>query len=300
MVTKRGRITKSASDIAFDFVTSAILLIAALLVAYPLLYVVSASFSSTTAVTAGKVWLLPVQPSLVAYEAVFKNNMIFSGYINSIFYTVLGTLITMVVTMLSGFCLSRRDFMGRGIISGLLLVTMFFSGGLIPSYLMMRQLSMLNTVWALVLPNAVSAWFIILTRTYVKSSIPEELFESAGLDGSSVYGMLWHIAIPLSGTIMAVVGLYSAVGIWNSYFDAFIYISKKEMYPLQVILRNILILNQFDANAVQDLRDMATRQGMSNLLKFAVIVVSSAPLLILYPFVQRYFVKGVMIGSLKG
>ncbi|HML46919.1 MAG TPA: carbohydrate ABC transporter permease, partial [Clostridia bacterium] len=193
-----------------------------------------------------------------------------------------------------------RQFFGRGIASALLIFTMFFNGGLIPNYLLVKSLGLLDTIWAMILPNAMSAWFVILARTFMQSTIPEELYESADLDGCSVYGMLLRIALPLSGSIVAVVGLYCAVGIWNSYFDAFIYLSSKSLYPLQVVLRNILILNQIDNTVVADLRDMATRQGMSNLLKYAVIVVSSAPLLALYPFVQRYFAKGIMIGSLKG
>ncbi|MDR1599466.1 MAG: carbohydrate ABC transporter permease [Oscillospiraceae bacterium] len=297
---RRRGIRQPWSDYVFDGISALLLVVAGLLVAYPLIYVVSSSLSSTSAVMGGRVWLYPVEPSLTAYKAVFENRQITTGYINSFVYTALGTILTLVVTMLSGFCLSRKDFFGRGAFSALLVFTMFFSGGLIPSYLLVRDLHMLNTIWVMVLPGAVSAWFIMLTRTYIKSSIPDELFESANLDGCTVYGMLAHIALPLSGSIIAVVGLYSAVGIWNGYFDAFIYLSDKKLYPLQVVLRNILILNQMDVAAVQDLRDLATRQGMSNLLKYAIIVVSSAPLLVLYPFVQKYFVKGVMIGSLKG
>lgn len=297
---RENRIRQRWEDNVFDVISTLFLIICTVLVAYPLLYVVSASFSSTSAVMAGRVWIIPVEPSLAAYEAVFKNSMILTGYANSLLYTITGTAIIMALTLLSGFCLSRRDFFGRGVCSALLVFTMFFSGGLIPSYLLIKDLKMLNTIWALILPNAISAWYIILTRTFLQSSIPEDLYESASLDGCSIYGMLWYIALPLCGSIMAVVGLYSAVGIWNSYFDAFIYISEKSKYPLQVVLRNILILNQVDISAAADLRDMASRQGMSNLLKYAIIVVSSAPLLLLYPFVQRYFVKGIMIGSLKG
>ncbi|MDR0396760.1 MAG: carbohydrate ABC transporter permease [Oscillospiraceae bacterium] len=297
---KRRGIRQTWSDYVFDGSVTLILALSALLVVYPLMYVISSSFSSTSAVMGGRVWLLPVEPSLAAYEAVLQNKQIVTGYINSFIYTALGTLLTLIVTMLAGFCLSRKDFFGRGVFSAMLIFTMLFSGGLIPSYLLMSSLGLLNTVWVMILPGAVSAWFIMLARTYIKSSIPEELFESAGLDGCTVYGMLTHIALPLSGSIMAVIGLYSAVGIWNSYFDAFIYLSDKKMYPLQVVLRNILILNQMDVSVVQDLRDLATRQGMSNLIKYAIIVVSSAPLLVMYPFVQKYFVKGVMVGSLKG
>ncbi len=296
----RSKLRQSMGDRVFDAISLLLLLLFTFMVAYPLIYVVSASFSSTDAVIKGIVWLWPVNPGVEAYKAVFGNASILTGYRNAFIYTSVCTLLTMIMTVLCGFSLSRRDFFGRNIFSGLVLFTMFFSGGLIPTYLLIRDLGMINTIWPLVLPNAVWPWFIILARTYMSNSIPEELYEAADLDGCSVYGMLWYITLPLSGAILAVVALYCAVGNWNSYFDAFIYLSKPELYPLQVVLRNILILNSMDIGQVADLRNMATRQGMTNLLKYAIIVVSSAPLLILYPFVQKHFIKGVMIGSVKG
>ncbi len=297
---RRNKLKQSAGDRVFDAVTLTFLLLFSAIVAYPLIYVVSASFSSTNAVIAGSVWLWPVEPNLEAYKAVFNNASILSGYKNAIIYTAGSTLLTLIMTVLCGFSLSRKDFFGRNIFSGLILFTMLFSGGLIPTYLLIKDLGMLDTIWPLILPNAVWPWFIILARTYMANAIPEELYESASLDGCSVFRMLWYITLPLSGAILAVVALYCAVGNWNSYFDAFIYLSKPEKYPLQVVLRNILILNSMDIGQVADLRNMATRQGMTNLLKYAVIVVSSVPLLILYPFVQKHFVKGVMVGSVKG
>lgn len=299
-IRRKPVIRHSLGDRVFDGLSLTLLLIFTALVAYPLLYVLSASFSSTNAVIAGAVWLWPVEPGFAAYQAVFSNASILSGYKNAFIYTAGSTLLTLIMTVLCGFSLSRKDFFGRNIFSGLILFTMFFTGGLIPTYLLIRNLGMLNTIWPLILPNAVWPWFVILARTYMVNSIPEELYESANLDGCSVYGMLWYITLPLSGAILAVVALYCAVGNWNSYFDAYIYLSKPELYPLQVVLRNILILNSMDIGQVADLRNMATRQGMTNLLKYAIIVVSSAPLLILYPFVQKYFVRGVMIGSVKG
>lgn len=206
----------------------------------------------------------------------------------------------LTLTTLCAFCLSRKDFYGRGVVAGMVLFTMLFNAGLIPNYLLINGLGWLDTTWALIIPNAMNAWYVILMRSYFQNSIPEELFEASGMDGCSVFRQLLSIVIPLSGPIIAVISLYCAVGIWNSYFDAFIYLSDKSRFPLQVVLRNILILNQLDMSAVADLRDMASRQGMSNLLKYAVIVVSSAPLLALYPFVQKYFVKGIMVGSVKG
>lgn len=296
---RKNHVRQSATDYVFDVFANAFLVFAVVIVAYPLLYVVSASFSSTAAVMSGKVWLLPVDFSLKAYEAVFKYDAIMKGYLNSIIYTVSGTAISLVLTTLCAFCLSRKDFYGRGIVSVMVLFTMLFNAGLVPNYLLIKDLKWLNTIWALIIPGAMSAWHVILMRTYFSNSIPEELYEASNLDGCSVFRQLISIVIPLSGPIIAVIALYCAVGIWNSYFDAFIYISNKDMYPLQVVLRNILILNQMDMTVVADLRDMASRQGMSFLLKYAVIVVSSAPLLILYPFVQKFFVKGIMVGSVK-
>lgn len=298
---RRGtRVRQRWDDTLFDVIATLILVFAVSIVAYPLVYVVSASFSSTTAVMAGRVWLFPVEPSLKAYEAVFTYDSIMTGYLNSAIYTVLGTAVNLTLTTLCAFCLSRKDFYGRGVVAGMVLFTMLFNAGLIPNYLLINGLGWLDTTWALIIPNAMNAWYVILMRSYFQNSIPEELFEASGMDGCSVFRQLLSIVIPLSGPIIAVISLYCAVGIWNSYFDAFIYLSDKSRFPLQVVLRNILILNQLDMSAVADLRDMASRQGMSNLLKYAVIVVSSAPLLALYPFVQKYFVKGIMVGSVKG
>ncbi len=297
---KKTRIRQTAADNVTDGFIYVILLFCLLIVSYPLIYAISASFSSTQAVMSGAVKLWPVSPSLYAYEVVFKNPKIGTGYINSIIYTALGTGLNLVLTMLCAFCLSRKDFYGKGIVGGLLVFTMFFNGGLIPTYLLVKNLSMLNTIWAMILPSAMNAWFVILTRTYLQSSIPDGLYESAELDGCSVFRMLWNITLPLSGPIMAVVALYCAVGIWNGYFDAFLYLTKSSLQPLQIVLRDILLLSKMDSTMVGDVKDLAMRQGLTNLLKYAVIVVSSLPLLMLYPFVQKYFVKGIMIGSLKG
>jgi multiple sugar transport system permease protein/putative aldouronate transport system permease protein len=297
---RKNRIRQRWNDTLFDGVATIVLLFAVLVVAYPLIYVISASLSSTDAVMAGKVWLLPVEPSIIAYQAVFKYDSIMTGYMNSFIYMAMGTLINLVLTTLCAFCLSRKDFYGRGLIGGMVLFTMLFNAGLVPNYLLIKNLKLYDTRWAVILPGAMSAWHVILMRTYFATSIPEELYEAAGIDGCSVWRQLTNILLPLSGPIMAVIGLYCAVGIWNSYFDAFLYLSDKKLFPLQVVLRNILILNQMDMTVTADLRDMATRRGMSNLLKYAVIVVSSLPLLLIYPFVQKYFVKGIMIGSVKG
>ena len=298
---KPSRVFETTEDRVFNGFVTAILLFAILIVAYPIIYIVSASFSNSQDVMAGRVWLWPVNFSLEAYKAVFNYDEILTGYRNSLIYTASGTVVSLVVTTLCAFCLSRKDFYGRKVVGFLVLFTMLFNAGLLPNYLLIsKTLGWSNTIWALIIPNAMNAWYVILMRSYFENSIPSELFEASDIDGCSVYRQLWNIALPLSGPIMAVIALYSAVGIWNSYFDALIYIDAKDLKPLQLVLRSILILNEADMSTVPDLKDMANRQAMYNLLKYAVIVVSSAPLLIMYPFVQKYFVKGIMVGSVKG
>ena len=295
-----NRIRQRWDDTLFDVCATFVLIMAIVVVAYPLIYVVSASFSSRQAVTSGSVWLFPVEPSLEAYKAVFNYDSIIIGYKNSAVYMVLGTMVNLILTILCAFCLSRKAFYGRRVVSFMVLFTMLFNAGLIPNYLLIKNLGWLNTVWALIIPNGMNAWFVILMRSYFETSISEELYEASSLDGCSVYRQLYSIVLPLSSPIIAVVSLYCAVNIWNSYFDAFLYISDQKLFPLQVVLRNILILNQLDISKTADLRELASRQGMSTLIKYAIIVVSSAPLLAMYPFVQKYFVKGIMVGSVKG
>ena len=301
MRQNRNRVRQSLGDNVFDGVVVFLLLFSIVIVAYPLIYVVSASFSSTDAVMAGEVWLFPVRFSLKAYETVFKYEAIMTGYKNSLIYTFTGTLVSLFLTVLCAYCLSRKEFFGRKIMSVLVLITMMFNAGLVPNYLLIhKDLGWDNSILALIIPNAMSAWHVILMRSYFENSIPADLFEASEIDGCSVYRQLVAIALPLSGPILAVIALYSAVGLWNGYFDALIYISDKRLYPLQLVLRSILILNEMDMSVTADLRDMASRQGMANLLKYAVIVVSSVPLLMMYPFVQKYCVKGIMVGSVKG
>lgn len=301
MVIKRGnRPRQTWDDWVFDIVVALLLLIAFVLVAYPLIYIVSASFSSGRAVMSGRVRLLPVEPSLAAYTAAFKNKSIMIGYRNSLFYTAAGTLLNIVMAMLAAFPLSRKKLLGRSFFNIVFIFTMFFSGGLIPTYLLVSDLKLINTVWAMILPGALSVWYMILMRTYIQGSIPEELFESAELDGCGAFRLLWRMVIPLSGPIIAVVALYCAVGIWSSYFEGFIYLRNDRLYPLQVILRSILIQNNVSPDMLTDAKEQAMRQALKNLLKYSLIVIASAPLLIMYPFVQRHFVKGIMIGSVKG
>ena len=286
-----------------DWVASLLGGIVLVLTLYPWIYVLSASFSDPVSVTTGKVTLLPVQPTLDGYATIFQYGPIWLGYRNTLFYTIVGTLINMAVTLPCAYALSRRDFVGRNVLSIFFAFTMFFSGGLIPTYLVVKQLKMLNTVWALLLPTAMSVWNMIIARTYFQNSIPAGLEEAATIDGCSNLKLFFQIILPLSQPIIAVLILYYAVGHWNEYFNALIYLNDQNIYPLQLILRNILLLDQmFD---MMD-SDPEARQEMMRLLqmkesmKFGIIVLSTLPVMVLYPFLQKFFVKGVMIGAIKG
>lgn len=295
-----SHIKESSSDRIFSIVNYAILLLFLLTILYPLIYIVSASFSDPSAVIAGKVRLWPIHPTLAGYEAVFKHKLIWSSFRNTIFYTVFGTIINVIMTLLAAYPLSRKDCYGRNAVMMLFVFTTLFSGGLIPSYLLVKDLGMLNTVWAMLIPGALSIWNVIITRTYFQTTIPEELLEAAQLDGCNDFKFVWKIVIPLSGPIIAVITLFYAVGHWNQFFSSLIYLKKQSLYPLQLILREILIQNDANALMLSDVKEEAQKEALRTLLKYSLIVVSTFPLLIVYPFVQRHFVKGVMIGSLKG
>lgn len=290
----------SFSDISFDIINRIFMVLCTIVVLYPIIYIVSSSFSSANAIIAGRVWLLPVQPSLKAYEAVFRNKQVVTGYANSIIYTAGGTVISVLLTIAAAYPLSRKFLPGRKIFTGMFVFTMLFSGGLIPTYFVVRNVGLIDTRWAIILPNALSIWNLMVTLTYFRTSLSEELFEAAVLEGASDFRMLISIVLPLSQAIIAVIALYYAIGLWNSYFDALIYLKSSSKFPLQIILRNILIINQSDLSMGADMVAMARRQGMADVMKYALIVISSAPLLMVYPFVQKYFVKGVMLGSIKG
>ncbi|MFE5323442.1 carbohydrate ABC transporter permease [Paenibacillus sp. NPDC056579] len=293
-------IKEGRTDRWFNIINYVILALFLITVLYPLLFIVSASFSSPNAVTSGRVWLWPVEPSLEGYAAVFKHKLIWSSFRNSVFYTVAGTLINVVLTVMAAYPLARRDLFGKNAFMLLFVFTTIFSGGLIPSYILVKDLGMLNTVWAMILPSALSVFNVIIARTYFKTTIPDELLEAAQLDGCNDFKFVWQIVIPLSGPIIAVIMLYSAVGYWNQYFNALIYLKQPSLYPLQLVLREILVQNEVDVSMLSNLEDQASREGLRSLLKYSLIVVSSVPLLVVYPFVQKHFVKGVMIGSLKG
>jgi multiple sugar transport system permease protein/putative aldouronate transport system permease protein len=297
---KKRRIKDPVEDKILYAVVGTILTLFTLVVLYPLIYVVSSSFSSGTAVSTGRVLLWPVEPTLEGYRTVFAHKHIISAYTNTIFYTVVGTLINLAITVTCAYPLSRRDFPMRRFFSLLFLFTMYFGGGLIPTYILMSKLGFVNSRWVMLIPGALSVYNMILVRTYLSGSIPGELLEASQIDGCTDAGFFFKILLPLSKPIIAVITLYYAVGHWNAYFNAMIYLNDVDKYPLQLILREILLASQISLDDMVDVEAMVAKQGLADILKYALIVVATAPILCVYPFIQRYFIKGVMIGSVKG
>lgn len=296
----RHRKKYSWNDRTFYIVIYLILTLLFLMVLYPCVYVLSASFSSGSAVQSGKVILFPVDFSLEGYRTVFNTRTVWTGFRNSLFYTVCGTMISLCLTMTTGYCLSRKDVPGRNIIMMFFTFTMFFSGGMIPGYLLVKQLGMLNTVWAILLPGALSVYNMIMAKTFIQNSIPNELLEASMMDGCSDITYFTKVVIPLSKAIIAVLVLFYAVGYWNSYFNAMIYLHNRDIYPLTIFLREILMADQIDPSTVSDPELQAKVAQMAGVIKYSLIVVTMVPILAIYPFIQKYFVKGVMIGSVKG
>ena len=298
-VPRRG-IRDSVRDRVFNSTNNILLVVVFVVVLYPLVYIVSCSFSSTLAIYSGRVWIWPVGFQLVAYQKIFEYPPVLIGYRNTVFYTVVGTAINVFVTILAAYPLSRKDLAGRNVFMFVYTFTLIFSGGLIPTYLLVRSLGMLNTRWALLIPNAMHVFNVIITRTFFQQNIPQEMLDAAKIDGASDIQFIFRMVLPLSGAILAVITLFYAVGHWNAFFDAFIYLSTRRLYPLQIFLRDILVMNEVDASLFVDPKQMQAMQDLRELLKYALIIVSSVPILLLYPFVQRYFVRGVMLGSIKG
>ncbi|MED9966653.1 MAG: carbohydrate ABC transporter permease [Blautia sp.] len=291
---------QSTGDKIFIVSVYAILSLILVIVLYPLIYVVSASFSDPQAVISGKVVLWPVDVTLRGYQAVFKNPKILTGFANSLFYMFVGTAINLVMTMLCAYPLSRKEFTARNKIAALFVFTMYFSGGLVPNYMIVSKLGLINTRWAMLIPTAMSTYNMIIARTYMVNSIPDELYEAAQLDGCSPFKYLLKVIVPLSKPIIAVLALYYGIAKWNNYFDAMLYLNDPSKWPITMVLREILIQNQIDPTMLTDASALSKLQGMTELLKYAVIVVASVPVLMIYPFVQKYFVKGVTIGAVKG
>ena len=300
-MTKTHKWQITAADKAFN----ALILLAGLffliMTLFPILYVISASFSSGLALTQGRVWLFPVDCTLDGYQAIFSVPSIVRGFTNSVFYTTVGTLINIVFTLLAAYPLSRKDLGGRSWLMFLFLFTMMFGGGMIPSFLLIKNLGMLNKVWAIIIPGALNVWNMTITMNYFRQNLPEDMLEAARIDGCGDFRFFGSFAIPLSKVIIAVIALFYAVEHWNSYFCAMLYLSDPAKYPLQLVLRDILVQNSMqDIASSMDIAQLIKKKNAADLLKYSVIVVSSLPMMLIYPFMQKYLVKGVMLGSLKG
>ena len=300
MQKSKNGVQRSRDDKLFYSISYAFVILLTLIVLYPLIFIVSASFSSANAVSSGRVVLFPVEPSIMGYQRVFENERVWTGYANTILYTGLGTLINVFMTLICAYPLARKKLPHKGFFTFLFTFTMLFSGGMIPSYLVMRDLKILNTVWVMVLPGAIGISQMIVTRTFLRSTIPDELLEATQIDGCNDFRFFTMFVLPLSKAVIAVIAMQYAIGHWNSYFNAMSYLSDSSKYPLQIFVREILIMNDIDTSDIVDEELAIAMQGMADLLKYALIVVATAPILCIYPFVQKYFVKGVMMGSLKG
>lgn len=286
-------------DKVFDVVNTLLLVVIFIIILYPLYYIVIASFSDPDLVLTGRIFLLPKGFQLESYKKVFGNGEIMDGYLHTIMYAAVGTCINLAITLAAGYALSRPDLRGRKGFTLFFVFTMFFGGGTVPTYMLVRNLHLLNTFWAMVIPNAMSVWNLILCRNFFESNIPKELLEVSQIDGCRNDYFFYKIVLPLSKALIAVMVLFYAVGHWNSYMQPLLYLSDRSKYPLQLVLKNILISSQPDAS-LAGMTDRAEMYKQTEMLKYALVVVSSVPMIVLYPFVQKYFVQGVMVGSVKG
>ncbi|WP_020619060.1 carbohydrate ABC transporter permease [Paenibacillus daejeonensis] len=299
-------IKESRGDKLFLVFVYIFLTAALIVVLYPLVYMLSASVSTPRYVNSGEMWLLPKGFTLEGFKLVLDNAKIWMGYRNTILYTVVGTLINLAVTLPAAYALSRSDFYGRQLFMILILITMFFNGGLVPTYLVVRDLGLINSMWALILPVSATVWNIIVARTFFHSTIPKELQEAAHIDGCTNMRLFIKIVLPLSAPIIAVMALFYGVMHWNSYFSALIYLNDESKFPLQMILRQILVLQEATAETTggtmtADMAAIASSKAeLASMVKYSVIIVSTLPIIAVYPFLQRFFVQGVMIGSVKG
>lgn len=295
VIRKKRR--ESRSDRIFYAVNLAILFLLAAIVVYPLYFIVIASISNADAVLGGRVFLYPVDITLVGYSKIVERTDVWRGYLNTIIYTFLSTLLSLFVTILAGWALSRKTLPFRKFFMVFFIITMFFGGGLIPFYNVVSSLGLLDTIWAIILPSALSAWNLFMTKTFFEVGISESMVEAAEIDGAGQVRTFLSVVLPLSKAIMAVMALYYAVGQWNSYFNAMIFLQTEEKYPLQLVLREILIASETTTGGSGE--TILEQYRLANQLKYVSVIVSSLPVIVLYPFVQKYFAQGVMIGSLK-
>ena len=295
-------VSQTRGDKVFGVINAIFIVFITIITLYPLIYVCSASISSPASVTSGRMWLWPTDITLEGYKRILKNSEIWMGYVNTIFYTVVNVVLSLAVTLPAAYALTVKSLPGRKFIVFVFSVTMFFSGGMIPLYVVCRNLGLVNTLWAVILPSATSMWYIILPRPFFQSTIPHELEEASEIDGCSVFATFLRIVIPLSAPIIAVMALYFGVGRWNSYFGEMIFLRDRSKFPLQLFLREILIVATFNQENASnaDAITMAEQLRIASIIKYATMIVATLPVIAAYPFIQRYFVKGVMIGSIKG
>jgi putative aldouronate transport system permease protein len=295
---------RSAGDKVFDAVLFALLSAIFIIVAYPLYFILISSISDPIAVSQGKVLFMPISFTLDGYLAVFREESVLNGYLNSLIYTVVGVSINLICTVPTGYALSRKDFFARKPVTFFFLITMFISGGLYPTYMVVRNTGLLNSMWALVIPGAIWVYNLIVCRTFFLTNIPDEMLDAARIDGCGNTRFFLNIVLPLSASIIAIMVLYYGVGHWNSYFGALLYINDRAKWPLQMELRTILLQNAMSASRAvmneQELAEKARLQAIAELMKYSLIVVSCVPMMVLYPFIQKHFIRGVMIGSIKG
>ena len=296
--SRKNMIRLTSQERVFYIANATVLILFGLICLYPLLCMIATSISAPDAVGRGIVTWYPVGFNLEGYRLVLTNQKLLTGFTNSLFYTVAGTVLNVLVTLCTAFALSRKELLGRKAINFLFSFTMWFSGGIIPLYLLVRSLHMTNTVWSMLIPGLVGVWYMMVCRTNLANTIPEELYESASLDGCGYFQYLFSIVMPLSKAIIAVLALWYAIDHWNGYFNALIFIIDKKLWPLSLYLRSYLVLQE--AVDVEDVAGAASMFGMTDLMKNALVVLSCLPLWILYPLIQKYLVKGIMVGSVKG
>ncbi len=295
----KHKMKKSVNDRIFDTINCLIMITICIFIAYPLYYVLVASFTDPTIVNSGKLLLYPQKLFMGGYRRILKFRPIWTGYANTVLYTVCGTMVSVAVTLTCAFSLSRKTLPGRRILNFLFTFTMFFGGGIIPLYLVITKIGIYDTILAMVLPSAMSVYNMIVCRSFFESSIPDELYDASKIDGCNDFDFFFKIAIPLSRAIIAVMILFYATSFWNSYMNALMFMGSQDKMPLQVILRNLVLANQTNNLAVEG-SAVADRAKMAEQLKYSIIVVSAVPLLVVYPFVQKYFAKGVLMGAVKG
>ena len=292
----------TGADKAFHFINYIFLGVCLLIVLIPLLNLISQSLSSPASVYAGKVLLWPVKPDLAGYKSIVKDKNIINGFKNTLIISVVGTSISVALTIMGAYPLSRKILVGRSFFMWLFTFTMLFNAGLIPTYLLVQSLGLIDNLWSLMLPNAISVWNVIIARTFFQMTIPDELYDASSIDGASDLKVFMQIVLPLAKPIIAIMILFYAVGIWNAYFDSLIYLQTQSRFPLQLVLRNIMTSSRIQASMIDSAaaKDRGGQLALVEVMKYAVIVFSSLPLLILYPFIQKYFVRGLMIGAVKG